>query len=80
MEYDPRPVDLKREREEQELIKKGGLHPAPWEAREDFNGKWRVVDANECTLARELSKPVAKVIAESFNRYPVVVLEDDVVY
>lgn len=66
---------------EQELIAKGGIHPYPWKIIEWQGGpEHRVLDRNEITVVEGISRPVAKAIVESYNRNPIVILEDDVVY
>jgi len=82
IESDPWTQDLrKKEEEEENLIAKGGIHPYPWEAIEWEGGpEWRVVDTNKKTVVSNISQSVAKAITETFNRNPIVILEDDVVY
>jgi hypothetical protein len=63
------------EYEEQALIIKGGIHPAPWKS-EGVN----VYDSNGFMVLTARNAIVAKVVADLYNRNPVVLLEDDVVY
>jgi hypothetical protein len=78
---DPWQRNLAKEQEEQNLINAGGSHPAPWESKWNTkNGCWTVVDSNGHTILGHCSKPVSKWIADTFNRAPVIFLEDDIVY
>lgn len=82
VEQDPWTIDLKeKERLEEELVNKGGIHPYPWEAKVNEDVGWYVVDANgDIVILGPLKRSVAKVVAELYNRYPIVLLEDDIVY
>lgn len=71
----------KEEEEEQRLINAGGIHPYPWEAKEEPDVGWYVVDSNgDIVVLGPVKRTVAKYITESYNRHPIILLEDDVVY